>query len=148
MTNLSEVAGLMAKIDAEFQAGQQAIHGFALGTAKHDFINKRMENMCDNLEVLSQQFGEEVAMQAVIAWQDAVAEKSDQCHRTEGNVMSDLLTVSEVARILRVDETTVRRRIKDGVLDAVLLPKSGVRQGYRIKRETLERLLGNQEGEQ
>ncbi len=62
--------------------------------------------------------------------------------------MSDLLTVSQVALILRVDTTTVRRWIKDGVLDAVLLPKNGVRQAYRIKRETMDKLLGNKkEGE-
>lgn len=30
--------------------------------------------------------------------------------------MSDLLTVSEVARILRVDDTTVRRWVKQGRL--------------------------------
>ena len=39
--------------------------------------------------------------------------------------MSDLLTVSEVARILRVDDTTVRRWIKEGALEALPLPKEG-----------------------
>ncbi len=61
--------------------------------------------------------------------------------------MSDLLTVSEVARIFRVDDTTVRRWVKQGTLEAVPLPKRGIRQGYRIKRETIDRLLGSQEGE-
>jgi len=56
--------------------------------------------------------------------------------------MNDLLTVAEVAQILRVDDTTVRRWIKQGVLDAVVLPHIHERQGYRIKRETLEKLLG------
>ena len=55
--------------------------------------------------------------------------------------MSDLLTVSEVARILRVDDTTVRRWIKQGVLEAVPLPKRGVRQAYRVRRETVDKLL-------
>ena len=58
------------------------------------------------------------------------------------NIMNDLLTVAEVAQILRVDDTTVRRWIKQGVLDAVVLPHIHERQGYRIKRETLEKLLG------
>jgi len=57
--------------------------------------------------------------------------------------MSDLLTVSEVARILRVDDTTVRRWVKQGALEAVVLPHVNARQAYRIKRETLDRVLGD-----
>jgi excisionase family DNA binding protein len=56
--------------------------------------------------------------------------------------MSDLLTVSEVAHILRVDDATVRRWVKQGILEAVVLPHVHSRQVYRIKRETLERVLG------
>lgn len=58
--------------------------------------------------------------------------------------MSELLTVSEVAKILRVDNTTVRRWVKQGTLDAVVLPHVNSRQVYRIKRETLNKVL--QEG--
>ena len=54
---------------------------------------------------------------------------------------ADLLTVGEVERQLRVDDTTVRRWIKSGVLDAISLPHSGLRQAYRIRRTTLEALL-------
>jgi excisionase family DNA binding protein len=53
----------------------------------------------------------------------------------------DLLTVREVARQLRVDDTTVRRWIKNGVLEAIALPHRGARQAYRIRRATLEALL-------
>lgn len=56
--------------------------------------------------------------------------------------MSDLLTVSEVARVLRCDDTTVRRWIKQGALEAVVLPHVNERQAYRIKRATLDRVLG------
>ena len=56
--------------------------------------------------------------------------------------MSDLLTVSEVALILRVDDATVRRWVKQGILEAVVLPHVHSRQVYRIKRETLGRVLG------
>ena len=56
--------------------------------------------------------------------------------------MSDLLTVSEVAEILRVDDTTVRRWVKQGALEAVVLPHVNTRQAYRIKRETLNKVLG------
>jgi excisionase family DNA binding protein len=54
---------------------------------------------------------------------------------------ADLLTVREVARRLRVDDTTVRRWIKLGVLEAITLPHRGSRQAYRIRRSTLESLL-------
>lgn len=56
----------------------------------------------------------------------------------------DLLTVDEVAHILRIDDTTVRRWIKQGTLDAVVLPHVTNRQAYRIKRETLEKILGEE----
>jgi excisionase family DNA binding protein len=62
--------------------------------------------------------------------------------------MSDLLTVSEVAEILRVDDTTVRRWVKQGALDAIVLPHVNERQAYRIRRETLEKLLGTTKSEE
>lgn len=57
---------------------------------------------------------------------------------SEGN---DLLTVHEVAKQLRVDDTTVRRWIKTGVLEAITLPHRGTRQVYRIRRATLDKVL-------
>ncbi len=54
----------------------------------------------------------------------------------------ELFTVSEVARRLRVDDTTVRRWIKSGALKAVVLPHPGKRRAYRVKRSTLDALLG------
>ncbi len=53
----------------------------------------------------------------------------------------DLLTVREVAKQLRVDDTTVRRWIKNGVLEAITLPHRGARQAYRIRKATLDNLL-------
>lgn len=55
----------------------------------------------------------------------------------------ELLTVREVARILRCDDTTVRRWIKQGALEAITLPHARERQAYRVKRETLDNLLNN-----
>ncbi|MBE3557882.1 MAG: helix-turn-helix domain-containing protein [Ktedonobacteraceae bacterium] len=55
----------------------------------------------------------------------------------------ELLTVREVARQLRVDTTTVRRWIKTGALDAVALPHRGKRQGYRVKKQTIDSLLAS-----
>jgi len=57
--------------------------------------------------------------------------------------MSTLLTVSEVAEILRVDDSTVRRWMKKGALESVVLPHVNERQAYRIKRETLDELLAS-----
>jgi len=54
---------------------------------------------------------------------------------------ADLLTVREVAKQLRVDDTAVRRWIKNGVLEAITLPHRGTRQAYRIRRSTLDALL-------
>lgn len=56
----------------------------------------------------------------------------------------ELLRVSEVAQALRVDDTTVRRWIKNGVLEAISLPHLNKRQAYRIRRETLDKLVNGQ----
>jgi excisionase family DNA binding protein len=61
--------------------------------------------------------------------------------------MNELLTVQGVARLLRVDDTTVRRWIKSGALDAITLPHIGERQGYRIKKETLDDIMERKEDE-
>ncbi|MBA2394602.1 MAG: helix-turn-helix domain-containing protein [Ktedonobacteraceae bacterium] len=55
----------------------------------------------------------------------------------------ELLTVHEIARRLRVDDTTVRRWIKSGSLEAITLPHRGKRQAYRIKLSTLNTLLNS-----
>ncbi len=59
-------------------------------------------------------------------------------HESDKN---ELLTVNEVAQRLRVDATTVRRWIKNGVLKAIALPHRGLRQAYRIHKHTLDALL-------
>ncbi|GAC1359101.1 MAG: hypothetical protein NVS2B12_07050 [Ktedonobacteraceae bacterium] len=61
----------------------------------------------------------------------------------ENKDREELLTVREIARRLRIDDTTVRRWIKSGALEAITLPHRGKRQAYRIKRSTLDHLLGN-----
>lgn len=57
--------------------------------------------------------------------------------------MQDLYTVSEIAEKLRVDSTTVRRWIKNGILEAIALPHRGLRQAYRIRKATLDTLLAS-----
>lgn len=56
----------------------------------------------------------------------------------------ELLTVREVAKRLRVDETTVRRWIVNGLLEAVTLPHAGKRQGYRVRSATVNALIDGQ----
>lgn len=59
---------------------------------------------------------------------------------------SALLTVHEVAVILRVDDATVRRWVKQEILEALVLPHVKERQIYRIRRRTLDALLGQVQG--
>jgi excisionase family DNA binding protein len=74
-----------------------------------------------------------MAMRSIDKW------SAEQAQRTASEPI--LLTVSEVARQLRVDDTTVRRWLKQGALEAVVLPHVGDYQTYRIHRSTLEKLL-------
>ena len=65
----------------------------------------------------------------------------DQKEANVAHDEADLLTVREVAKQLRVDDTTVRRWIKNGALEAIALPHRGTRQAYRIRRSTVDALL-------
>lgn len=60
------------------------------------------------------------------------------------NQPPELLRIRDVAKIFRVDETSVLRWIKNGSLEAITLPTrpGGTRQVYRIKRSTVEAILG------
>lgn len=70
----------------------------------------------------------------------AVQEEKEMNRAGQGD---ELLTVREVARHLRVDDTTVRRWIKSGALEAVTLPHRGKRRGYRVRKLTLDALLNS-----
>jgi hypothetical protein len=41
----SEVARLLAQIRAEYEAGERALKAISYGSARHEFINARMENI-------------------------------------------------------------------------------------------------------
>ena len=62
-------------------------------------------------------------------------------NQEEKQTQDELLTVHEVADKLRVDDTTVRRWITNGMLEAIVLPHMGKRQGYRVRQSTLSKLL-------
>lgn len=53
----------------------------------------------------------------------------------------NLLTIREVAKALRVDDTTVRRWINMGAMEAVSLPHVRTRKQYRVKESTLNAML-------
>lgn len=53
-----------------------------------------------------------------------------------------LLTVREVAKKLRVHDLTVHRWIKQGSLEAVVLPSYGTWHQYRIKASVIQRFTG------
>lgn len=67
--------------------------------------------------------------------------QAKEADKGKEEVGDDLLTVHEVASHLRVDDTTVRRWIKSGALEAIALPHRGKRRGYRVRKLTLDELF-------
>jgi hypothetical protein len=60
--NKSEVAHVLEQIELEFQAAQRGLTGLAFGTAKHEFITNKMEQMGRLHEKLQTMVGEEQAV--------------------------------------------------------------------------------------
>lgn len=56
-----------------------------------------------------------------------------------------LLKVSSVATYLSVSNTTVRKWIKQGILDAIELPSSGKRDNIRIRQSSLLKIINTKE---
>ena len=79
------------------------------------------------------------AFASIISRQEKPGEESRMTKEINAS-LAELLTVKEVASLLRVDEATVRRWIKNGILEAITLPHAGTREQHRIKRTTLEQL--------
>ncbi|RAQ96035.1 hypothetical protein A4R35_10860 [Thermogemmatispora tikiterensis] len=59
----SEVARLRSQIERELEAMQRGLYGLALGTARHEFIRRRMAHLGRYQQRLAGQVGEEQAMQ-------------------------------------------------------------------------------------
>ena len=57
--NRSEVARLRQRIAEEYEAAMRGLSGLAAGTATHEFITKRMEQMGACHETLKQLVGEQ-----------------------------------------------------------------------------------------
>jgi predicted site-specific integrase-resolvase len=54
-----------------------------------------------------------------------------------------LLNSREVARRLRVDMSTVRGWVKDGILEAIPLPTRGRRRCYRFRESVIDAIYEN-----
>ncbi|GER82314.1 hypothetical protein KTAU_09520 [Thermogemmatispora aurantia] len=61
----SEVARLRSQIERELEAMQRGLYGLALGTARHEFIRRRMDYLGRYQQRLAGQVGEEQAIQLV-----------------------------------------------------------------------------------
>ncbi|GAC1662327.1 MAG: hypothetical protein PVS3B3_33450 [Ktedonobacteraceae bacterium] len=58
--------------------------------------------------------------------------------------MSDeLMTMQEVAQILRMDEATVRRWARSGIIDVIELPRVKKNTRYRMRRTAFDAMLNN-----
>jgi excisionase family DNA binding protein len=93
--------------------------------------------------VLVLQYDFDQLVEQVVLLEQCLSLMKERTMKTEVLEKSEeLLTVHEVAEYLRVDDTTVRRWIKAGAMVAVVLPHNGKRVGYRVKKQTLDALLG------
>ena len=63
--NPSEVARLLQRIQQEYDAAQNALTGLAQGSARHEFITAKMENMGHYHEQLAQHVGSQHAAMLV-----------------------------------------------------------------------------------
>jgi hypothetical protein len=76
--NQSEVARLREQIEAEYAAACNGLHGIRAGSARHDFIQKRMECVQQYGEQLIVQIGKEKAMPLIVAAMEAGSQQGQQ----------------------------------------------------------------------
>lgn len=74
-TNQSEVANLMHTIDLQNQAAQYALTAPALGTARHTFINARLEHIATIHQQRKSEVGWEQATSETCAAIDALCDE-------------------------------------------------------------------------
>ena len=63
--NSSEIAQIRAQIQAEYEAAEQGLSGLSSGTARHDFISARTENIGKCHDQLVQLLGPEQAISII-----------------------------------------------------------------------------------
>ena len=78
--NKSEVARLMQQIEHEYTAAQRALTAFAEGTARHEFIAHKMENLGACHEKLKTLIGPDKAIEllAQTIWSPAKEKIADE----------------------------------------------------------------------
>ncbi len=62
----SEVARLLKEIELTYQAAKNGLAGLAAGTARHEFIAAKMENLDQYRESLAQFVGADQAMEMLV----------------------------------------------------------------------------------
>ncbi len=70
--NHSEIARLRQRIAEEYEAAMRGLSGLAYGTATHEFITKRMEQMGACHETLQRLVGEQEATRMLVQTLKAV----------------------------------------------------------------------------
>jgi len=70
--NHSEIARLRQRIAEEYEAALLGLNGFAYGSAKHQFITKRMEQIGACHEALEHLVGEQEATRLMAATLEAL----------------------------------------------------------------------------
>jgi hypothetical protein len=71
--NQSEVARLRAQIEREYAAACAGLYGLSAGSARHDFIQRRMANAQEYGEQLIERIGKEAAMPLIVKAMEAGA---------------------------------------------------------------------------
>lgn len=74
----SEIARLREQIELELEAMQRGMRGLALGTARHSFIQKRMQRIEVYQDTLADEVGDTTATQMVCKLYVDVMEKDEQ----------------------------------------------------------------------
>jgi hypothetical protein len=71
--NHSEVARLVAQIEAEYAAACAGMHGLSAGSARHDVIQARMSRAQELGEQLIECIGEEAALPLIVEAMDSAS---------------------------------------------------------------------------
>lgn len=74
--DMSDIARLRRQIIQEMEAMRHGFNGFAVGSARHEFIHARMQRIYDHQEHLAKYIGENAAATTVCELYISTVEKS------------------------------------------------------------------------
>lgn len=153
--NKSEVARLRQQIDLEFEAMQRGLTGLALGTARHSFINARIERVHGYQCELAQLVGESKATQIVCEHYNAAMEGNESAQITDVPVVEIVPTKTlwllectegdgywyKMVPFYAVSEQDAEAQVQKWIEQQPYeIVRTGLRpypQGFRIRREML-----------